>query len=149
VNSKEIVKEAMKSQGKADALELRARAPEMDGTGIIREEGKIPAFDPMKDYSTWPAGSPVTDEGQVWTLLQPHDAGNYSGRPAALRALWGLCHTKDPGKAKPWVDPYGISGMYMAGECYRAEDGTVYRALQDNLVHDAAALPHAWEAVTV
>ena len=81
----------------------------------------------------------------MWTLIQPHNAANYQGRPADLRALWGLCHTKDPAKAKPWVDAYGTSGMYMTGECYRAEDGTVYRAKQDNLVHNAAALPGSWE----
>ena len=39
--------------------------------------------------------------------------------------------------------------MYMTGECYLAEDGvTVYRALRDSLVYDAAALPEAWEALT-
>lgn len=64
-----------------------------------------------------------------------------------LRALWGLAHTKDPARAKPWVDPYGTSGMYMSGECYRAEDGTVYRCKQDNCVYDAQALPSAWEEV--
>jgi len=142
-----IYTEAMKAQGKADALDLRGRAAGMDGTGIIAEESKAPAFDPAKDYTGWPAGAPVTDEGQVWTLIQPYNAAGYEGRPSTLRALWGLCHTKDPAKAKPWVDPYGTSGMYMTGECYKGADGIVYQALQDNLVHDAAALPGAWEAV--
>ena len=142
-----IYTEAMKAQGKADALDLRSRAAGMDGTGFIAEESKAPAFDPAKDYSDWPAGAPVTDEGQVWTLIQPYNAAGYEGRPSTLRALWGLCHTKDPAKAKPWVDPYGTSGMYMTGECYKGADGIVHRALQDNLVHDAEALPSAWEAV--
>ena len=120
----------------------------MDGTAIIAEESKAPAFDPSKDYSGWPIGAPVQDGGQVWTVLQPHNAANYEGRPATLRALWGLCHTRDPARAKPWVVPFGTSGMYMAGECYLDSDGvTVHRALRDNLVHDAAALPEAWEAV--
>lgn len=36
--------------------------------------------------------------------------------------------------------------MYMTGECYT--DGViVYRALQDNLVHDAVAYPQGWETV--
>ena len=142
-----IYTDAMKEKGKADALDLRARAKGMDGTAIIAEEQKVPAFDGKKDYSAWPVGSPVADEGQVWTLLQPYNAAHYEGRPSTLRALWGLCHTKDPPKAKPWVDAYGTSGMYMTDECYLGADGVVYRAKQDNLVHDAVAYPAGWEAV--
>lgn len=142
-----IYTDAMKEKGKADALDLRGRAKDMDGTAIIAEEQKVPAFDGAKDYSAWPVGSPVADEGQVWTLLQPYNAAHYEGRPSTLRALWGLCHTKDPAKAKPWVDAYGTSGMYMTGECYLGADGVVYRAKQDNLVHDAVAYPAGWEAV--
>lgn len=144
-----IYTDAMKAQGKADALDLRSRAADMDGTGIIAEERKAPAFDPAKDYSAWPVGAPVTDEGQVWTLIQPHNAANHEGRPSTLRSLWGLCHTKDATKAKPWVDAYGTSGMYMTGECYKDADGVVHRALQDNLVYDAVALSTAWETVEV
>lgn len=138
-----------RQQGAADALDLRARAPQMDGTGIIDEEEKIPAFDPEKDYSGWAAGSPVRDEGQVWVLLQPHNAIHYEGRPATLRALWGLCHTKNPAKAKAWVQPYGTSGMYMIDECYKADDGAVYRCKRNNVVYDAAAMPDWWERVEV
>lgn len=148
MTNQEIVLTALKEQGKADALDLRSRAANMDGTAIIAEEQKAPPFDPKKDYSAWTAGAPVTDEGQVWILLQPHNASHYDGRPSTLRALWGLCHTKDPAKAKPWVDAYGTSGMYMTDECYLDADGvTVHRALQDNLVHDAAAYPAGWETV--
>jgi hypothetical protein len=146
MSSKEVVLGIMRNQGIADALALRSRAADMDGTEIIAEELKIPAFDPVKDYSEWPVGSPVADEGQVWTLIQPHNASHYEGRPSTLRALWGLCHTKDPAKAKPWVDALGTSGMYMKDECYK-EGETVYRALADNLVHSAAASPSSWEVV--
>ena len=68
---------------------------------------------------------------------------------AMLRALWGLAHTKDPARAKPWAAPNGQSGMYMKGECYLAKDGTVKRCLQDNCVWDAAGLPSAWEEVQI
>jgi hypothetical protein len=137
--------DVFRSLGRADALRLRGEAKDLTGTQIIDREHSIPAFDPRKDYSAWPAGSPVTDEGQVWQLIQPHNAGYYAGRPSTLRALWSLCHTKNPAKAKAWADPYGTSGMYMKGECYKDEDGTVYRAKDDNLVHDAAAYPAGWE----
>lgn len=143
-----IMIEVFRSLGRADALALRAEAATLTGTQIIEREHSAPAFDPAKDYSDFPAGSPVTDGGQVWLLIQPHNAAHYAGRPAELRALWGLAHTKDPARAKTWVTPYGTSGMYMAGECYKAEDGTVWRCRNDNTVHDAAALPSGWEAVT-
>ena len=137
----------MKEKGADDTLNLRGRASTMDGTAIIAEESKVPDFDAAKDYSACPVGTPVADEGQVWKLIQPYNAANYSGRPSTLRALWGLCHTTDPAKAKPWVDAHGTSGMYMKNECYKAADGKVYRCKQDNCVHDADALPSAWEEV--
>ena len=139
--------DAMRSLGRADALALRDSAVGMTGTEIIRSEHCIPKWGGTKDYTSWPAGSPVADDGQIWTLLQPHNAASYEGRPGDLRALWGLCHTKDQGRAKPWVEPLGTSGMYMSGECYRDDDGVVWRCKQDNTVHDAVALPAAWEEV--
>ena len=135
----------MKEKGADDALNLRGRASTMDGTAIIAEESKEPDFDAQKDYSACPVGTPVADEGQVWKLIQPYNTANYQGRPSTLRALWGLCHTKDHAKDKPWVAPLGTSGMYMTGECYRDADGKVYRCKQDNCVYDVAALPSAWE----
>ena len=139
--------DVFRSLGRADALKLREEAHSLSGTQIIDREFSIPAFDGKKDYSGFPVGSPVTDEGQVWMLIQPHNASHYEGRPSTLRALWGLCHTKNPAKAKAWVDPYGTSGMYMTGECYKDADGNVWQAQQDNLVHDAAAWPDGWELI--
>lgn len=132
VDPKVIMYEA----GKADALDLANRAPDLDGTAIIAEEQKIPAWNPKADYTGQPRGVPVTDEGQVWLLLIPHRAADYVGRPATLRALWGLAHTKDPAKAKPWVASYGTSGLYRLEECctYPAADGSthVFRNKYDN-----------------
>lgn len=137
--------DVMRSLGRADALTLRNCAANMTGTEIIRSEHCVPEWDGTKDYTSWPVGAPVADSGQVWTLIQPHNATHYEGRPGDLRALWGLCHTTDPERAKPWVEPLGTSGMYMSGECYRDAEGTVWRCKQDNTVHGAAALPSAWE----
>lgn len=138
-------KEAMYREGRRQALDLQDKAPGMTGTEIIARERDVPQFVPGKDYSGWPVGSPVADEDQIWTLIQPYNGASNPGHPSELRALWGLCHTKNPADAKAWVDPFGTSGMYMAGECYQAADGTVYRCLADNTVHDAAALPSVWE----
>jgi hypothetical protein len=139
--------DVFRSLGRADALKLRKEAHALTGTQIIENEHSVPAFDGKKDYSEYPVGAPVADEGQVWLLIQPYNAAHYEGRPSTLRALWGLAHTKNPDKAKPWVDPYGTSGMYMTGECYKDADGNVWQAKQDNLVHDAAAYPAGWQLI--
>lgn len=129
-------KSVMYKEGRRQALDLQNRAPVMTGTEIIAEEGNVPAWDSVKDYTGWKAGYPVTDEGQVWILLIPHRAADYVGKPATLRSLWGLAHTKDPAKAKPWVSSYGVSGLYMIDECctYPVSDGSihVFRNKYDN-----------------
>ena len=147
MDSKTLILEVLRDFGRREATELRQGASEMDGTAIIAMERAVPAWDKQQDYTGWPVGSPVSDEDQVWTLITPHRAADYEGRPSTLRALWGLTPTKDPARAKPWVDAYGTSGMYMVGECYLAKDGKVYRCLQDNCVWDADGLPSAWEEV--
>lgn len=136
-----------RSLGRSDALKLRESASTMSGTQIIAQEHAIPSFNPQKDYTDWKVGSPVADEEQVWLLLQPYNAASFSQRPSELRALWGLAHTKDPERAKPWVDPYGTSGIYMKDECYKDADGVVWRAMNDNLVWDAVAYPSGWERI--
>lgn len=138
------MKEIFYNLGKHDATMLRVESSDLTGTEIIRREMSVPHFDPKKDYSEWPVGAPVLDEEQVWTLIQPHNAAHYSGRPSGLRALWGLCHTKDADKAKPWVDANGTSGMYMKDECYKDADGKVWRCLEDNTIYPSKALPSAW-----
>lgn len=126
----------MREKGKSDALDLRARAKDLDGTALIAEESKVPQFDPSKDYSGWAVGSPVWEdvegERQVFGLLQPHNASHYPGStPSNTRALWSLKHTKDAAKAKPWVAPLGTSGMYDADEvCTR--NGHIWKSTQDN-----------------
>lgn len=123
-----FILDTMRSQGRFDALQLILAAPDMTGTELIAEEIKIPAWSPTTDYSSQSPGAPVQDEGQVWTLIIPHDASRYIGRPSTLRALWDLTHTKDPLKAKPWVASYGISGRYKLEECctYPDENGVLH-----------------------
>lgn len=73
----------------------------MDGTAIIAEEDKVPAFDPAKDYSQWPAGAPVRDGEQVYKLITPHNAAHYpDSRPSNTPALWSITHTKRPGQGQ-------------------------------------------------
>lgn len=109
----------MREKGAYDAKILQdgAVAGTVTETEIIDNEISVPAFDGKKDYSNWRVKSPVTDEGQVWLLLQPHNASHHNGRPSTLRALWGLAHTKNPKNAKPFVPSYGTSGLYYKDEC--------------------------------
>lgn len=126
----------MKEKGKSDALDLRSRAKNLDGTAIIAEETKIPQFDGNKDYSSFPVGSPVWEEidgeRQVFGLITPHNAANYPGStPSNTRALWSLKHTKDAERAKAWIAPLGTSGMYMKDEVCKHSD-KIWRSKQDN-----------------
>lgn len=145
MTNQELILSLMKAQGKADALDLRARAKDMDGTSIIAEKQKAPAWDESKDYSSWPVGAPVVDDGRTYGLLQPHNASSYPDtRPATLPALWSLQHTTDPAAAEPYLAPNGTSGMYMKGECC-TEDGKTYRSTIDNNVWAPADYPDGWE----
>lgn len=141
--------EIMYSLGQYEARNLRNAAHSMTGTEIIASERCVPPFNSNKDYTDWPVGAPVSDEEQVWTLIIPHNAKDYEGRPSGLRSLWGLTHTKDPKRAKPWVDPFGTSGLYKIDECYRDSDGVVYRCLADETNYNAEALPEAWQIVNL
>lgn len=137
----------LREKGAYDAqqLQTKAAAGTVTQTEIIDEEIAVPAFDPAKDYSAWPVNSPVSDEGQVWLLIQPYNAANYEGRPSTLRALWGLAHTKNPAKAKPFVAPLGTSGMYMKDECILWTDGKVYVSVADNNVYTPAEYAQNWK----
>lgn len=129
------------------AMDLRKRAPEMDGTAIIAEEEYIPEWDNEHDYSNVAVGSPVKHEGQVFTLLQPHNASHYPNtKPLTLAALWRIKHTTDSAKAKPWIQPTSTSDMYLAEECMVWSDGTVYRAQRDT-IYSPAEYAADWKVV--
>lgn len=140
--------EAIRIFAKENALHLKTQGEGMSGTEIIDQEIFIPEWKPA-DYQT--VGAPVCYEGQVYKVLQAHDStANPDWTPAATPALWSICHTTDPAKAKPWAEPQGTSGMYQLGDCYIADDGTIYRQIYDgDNVYNAEALPERWEAVEV
>ena len=48
MTNQELILGVMRAQGKADALDLRARAPELDGTAFSRE---LDILDSLKDYT--------------------------------------------------------------------------------------------------
>lgn len=135
----------MQEKGAYDALDLRTKAAsgEVTDTEIINNEDAVPNFDPTKDYTSCPVGTPVQDNGQVYGLIQPYNAANYDGRPSTLSALWGVKHTKNPAKAKPFVTPLGTSGMYMKDECCLFND-VVYICNVDSNVYSPAEYAANW-----
>lgn len=145
MTDRDLIMEIMNKIGKDEAKSLREKASSMTPTAIIDMERAISDWDSKKDYTNCPVGTPVFDEGQVWSLIQPHNASFYGGRPSSLRALWSLLHTKNPIKAKSWVAPFGTSGMYMKDECYLGTNGHVYQSLENNNVYDYEAYPSYWK----
>ena len=140
-----IMNAAMYAYGRSKALELREAAPELTDTEVIDAELFIPTWREGPQV----AGAPTQYEGQVYRTIQAHDStGNPGWNPADNPALFGICHTKDPAKAKPWAAPMGISGLYYKDECYVDGEGTVWRQVYDGgNEYDAATLPERWETV--
>lgn len=144
------LKDILYLAGQENARTLREHAPDMTGTAIIAQEDNVPAWASDKDYTLCQPGIPALWGGQVWLLLTPHNAAHYSGTPESLRSLWGIAHTTDPAGAKPWIAPYGTSGLYREGECCTWA-GKVWRNLFDNNAYPPQTLnaESRWEEVTL
>ena len=150
MTSKDIVLKTHRNMGRADALALREKAVagSVTDTQIIDSEEAVPAWSNDRDYTNAAVGTPVAYEGQVYGLLQPHNASHYPRTtPAALAALWRVKHTTNPDKAKPWVKPTSTSDMYLVGECMLWTDGTVKRAKRDT-IYSPDEYAADWETVT-
>lgn len=144
---RDVILAIFRDRGRADALDLRGRAAQMDGTAIIAEEAKIPEWSGSRDYSSWPIGAPVRFSGNVFGLLQPHNASHYPDtNPSNAPALWSIKHTIDPHRAKPFFPPFGTSGLYMDGECCLI-DGVVYRSLVDSNPYSPTEYADFWEII--
>lgn len=147
-DSRTLILNVMREQGRADARDLRSRAKDMEPTAIIAEEDKVPMFVEGADYSSWPAGSPigqmVDDELQIFTMITPVNTAHYPGiTPNTERSLYSLCHTKDPKKAKAWVAPLGTSGLYSKEECC-TDAGHVWQSNKDSNEFSPSAYPANW-----
>ena len=137
----------MYNYGRERALELREEAPTLTDTELIDQELFIPH---------WKEGlqvlnAPVQYEGQIYRVLQGHDSTNNSAwNPINASSLFGLCHTTNPEHAKAWVAPLGTSGLYYLNECYKDEQGVIWKQIFDGgNVYDAATLPERWQQVTI
>jgi hypothetical protein len=119
----------------------------MTDTEIIDREEAVPTWRNDLDYTNVPVGSPVICDGQVYGLLQSHNAAHYPDTtPAMLAALWRVKHTTNPDKAKPYVKPTSTSDMYLVGECMIWTDGAVMKAVRDT-IYSPAEYAADWELV--
>lgn len=100
-------------RGKADAIALRNAAPTMTDSELIASAGRIPKFNPEKDYSGWPVGAPVKTvedcETVVYRLVTPHNAKDYG---AMRPEYWKRCVEEEP--APTWNDQIEAQVTYTA-----------------------------------
>lgn len=151
MTSKELVLKVHREMGRSDALDLASRAwmENLDGTALIAEEEKVPLFVWGTDYSVCSPNTPVAEivdgERQVFSMITPVNTNHYPGiTPNIERSLYSLCHTKDPKKAKAWVAPHGISGLYQQDECCTV-NGRVWRSIVNDNAYSPSDYPANWE----
>lgn len=142
-------KSIMYAQGRANALALQEKAPEMTGTELYAADSDIPGFKAAvanKNMLERVAGFVcLSPAGRVVRLLQPYDSTIYTQVPEELPAQWGFVWSTDPAKALPFV---AIStSPYTKGDCC-SEGGVIYRSTIANNVWSPSAYPAGWEAVT-
>lgn len=144
----ELINTAMYEKGRADALSLQERSPDMTGTELYAEDTIIPRFQAAKANQNMLERSVgyvcKSTAGRVVRLLQPYDSDVYTQEPEELPAQWGFVWSTDPAKALPFVaistSPYNI------GECC-SENGVVYRSLVNNNTWAPSAYSAGWTEV--
>ena len=145
--NKDDLTKGMYDYGRNEALKLRQEAisGSADRTAIIAKEEFVPEWR-EGPYNT--VGAVVREGTQIYRVLQAHDStGNPGWKPSATPALFEVYHTKDPAKAKPYVAPYGTSGLYDKDEVCLWTDGIVYKSLVDNNAYSPADYAANWEKV--
>lgn len=143
-----VAKEALRARGFQDASDLSADSVlgNVDQTYIIEHEDEVPTWRP-RDFSTeeTPVGKPYKWRGQVYKLWQRHDAtGNETWSPDQAVAMWDVCHTTDPARAKEYTAPQGTRGLWQEGECC-AQGGHVWRCLENDNAYGPQEMPSRWD----
>lgn len=147
---------AMYDRGLADAADLQARSSTMTGTQLYAEEEKIPDFAAAKavmNMKDRPAGQENgficrNSAGLVVRLVQPYDSDIYPQEPGdkTLAAQWRFVYSKDPRKARPFLDEPEILSLnyYNVGECC-TENGHVYRSTIAANVYRPSEYAQGWD----
>lgn len=142
------LKEIMYQEGRRQALDLQSRAPSMTGTELNAADDHIPWFTAAckkANMLTRPIGFVCkSSAGRVVRLNQPYDSEIYTAEPEELTAQWGFVWSDDPAKAKPFIA--SAESPYAKGNCC-AENGGIYRSLEDGNIFAPSAYPTWWEYV--
>lgn len=135
-------------------LETRRRTAETPGRmdqlieeyqATLGRAGGDPWIQPTSALDSYPKGAvhthPYEGEDRLWESLMsanPHEPG-VSG--------WRLLSEKDEEGNEvppPYIQPSGAHDAYLAGEQITWEDGEVYEAARDGVVHSPADHPDSW-----
>lgn len=143
--TQEELNTVMKTQGKADAEALQAKAPELTGTELNGEAAKIPLFTEavkVKNMLERPIGFVcLSSARRVVKLLQVYDSDVFTQEPEMLPAQWGFVWSTNPAHARPFVSmstsPYGVDEVCTWGL-------DVYASTIPNNVWSPEAYPHGW-----
>ena len=152
MDNKAIVLTVHRNMGAADALALREKAVkgEITDTEIIDREEAVPEYSETGDYTGMDPDTPYSYKGQVYGLIQGHNAAHYTDIAPGTKGgapFWRIKHTTNPAKAKPWVQPTA-ENLYKAGECMIWTDGKVKRAKRDTTYSPDEYAPD-WEDAEV
>ncbi len=148
MTNKEITLYAMREQGKNQATLFRKNCieNEYDGTTVIANEFIIPEWR-QGVYNT--VGAPVRYGDQIYKVWQAHDStNNPDWTPDKAVSLFDIYHTKDPAKAKPFVQCEGTRGMYHTDECMIWTDGQVWISTIDNNSYTPETYATGWKLHT-
>ena len=115
----------MYAQGRANALALQEKAPDMTGTELNAADSDIPGFKAAvanKNMLERKAGFVCqSSAGRVVRLVQPYDSTIYTQEPEELPAQWGFAWSTDPAKALPFVamatSPYNKGAARSVTKC--------------------------------
>ena len=145
------LKTIMYNQGRADALDLQERSPNLTGTELNAEDDKIPSFKAAvaaQNMLTRKAGQTdgfvcKSSAGRVVRLIQNYDSDIYTGEPEELPAQYRFVWSTDPAKAKPFIA--SSTSYYNTGDCCLNAAGQPRRSLIDVNTFNPDVSPQFWE----
>lgn len=153
MTSKDRVLARERERGRLDALDLQTRAPDMDGTALYAEEGKIPSFKAacakmnMLERKAGQTDGFVckSSAGRVVRLIQNYDSTVYPQEPEELPAQWRFVWSTDPAKALPFVAL--STSPFAVGDCCLSNAGVPKRSNIPSNVFDPDENPQYWDDV--
>lgn len=145
------MKEWAFKQGRADALEIQEKSPQMTGTELNAADDRIPRFRDAikrKNMLDRKAGQQdgfvcLSTAGRVVRLIQNYNSDIYQEEPENLPAQYRFVWSTDPAKARPFIA--SSTSYYNTGDCCLNKAGEPRRSKIDANVFDPDASPEFWE----